>query len=115
MKSTNMHEEDANLVQPAQQELHKRWDGTASMSVLVVDEGNGVVFRTTASDILSLADSPHLTFHIVKPEMKWCSCGVWQDTLFPCHHACAVYRHKFGRDMNYVSFAIVHDYYKHGF
>ena len=29
--------------------------------------------------------------HIVKPALMWCLCGIWQDTLLPCRHACAVY------------------------
>ena len=73
-------EDDSKLVRTAQQELQKRWDGTASMSVLEVEEGSGA-FHVTASDIVSLAESPRPTAHIVKPDMKLCSCGVWQDTL----------------------------------
>ena len=30
--------------------------------------------------------------HIVKPAQQWCSCGVWQEFLYPCRHGCAVYQ-----------------------
>ena len=26
--------------------------------------------------------------YVVKPDKCWCSCGEWQDNLFPCIHAC---------------------------
>jgi hypothetical protein len=30
--------------------------------------------------------------HIVKLGRQWCSCGVWQEFLYPRRHGCAVYR-----------------------
>jgi SWIM zinc finger len=30
--------------------------------------------------------------HIVKPGQQWCSCGMWQEFLYPCRYGCAVYR-----------------------
>ena len=56
-----------------------------------------------------------LSSHTVKPVKKWCSCGVWQDTLLPCKHACAVYRKWKETDYNYVLMNLVDQFYTYGF
>ncbi len=92
--------EDSEVVPPAQHLLRRFRDATASISVIELEDENGV-FRTSAEHIgaVEMEDGvegqtwrPHdhgLPFqrqrsHIVKPHAKWCSCGVWQDTLLPC-------------------------------
>ncbi len=30
--------------------------------------------------------------HIVKPNLQWCTYGIWQDCLYPCCHGCAVFQ-----------------------
>ena len=44
----------------------------------------------------------------------WCSCGVWQDTLLPCRHACAVYRKSKSADKNYILANLIDEYYTFG-
>jgi hypothetical protein len=44
----------------------------------------------------------------------WCSCGVWQDTLLPCQHACAVYCKAKLADKNYIPANLIDVYYIHG-
>jgi hypothetical protein len=49
--------------------------------------------------------------HIVKPSLQWCTCGVRQDYLYPCRHACAVFRKWDERDFQYVLQNHVRRYY----
>ena len=51
------------------------------------------------------------SIHIVKPELEWCSCGVWQDVLYPCRHACAVFRKWKEKEFTYILQHLVHPYY----
>jgi hypothetical protein len=52
--------------------------------------------------------------HIVKPAVKWCSSGVWQDTLLPCRHAALYWKWK-EADFNYILVNFLDDYYMYGF
>ena len=123
--------EDSEVVPPAQQLLRRRWDGTASISVIELEDGNGI-FRTSTAHIGGVEMEHGVegqtwrprdhglplqrqNSHIVKLHAKWCSCGVWQDTLLPCIHACSVYRKINGADLNYILVNLVHDYHKYGF
>ena len=54
------------------------------------------------------------SIHLVKLGTQWCSCGVWQDCMFPCRHACAVFRKWKEVDLNYVFTNLVHDHYTFG-
>ena len=45
----------------------------------------------------------------------WCSCGVWQDMLLPCRHACcAMYRKSKSSDRKYILANLIDEYYTHG-
>ena len=46
--------------------------------------------------------------HIVKPGQQWCSCGVWQEFLYPCHHGCTVYRKWEDKTLEHVLQNVVH-------
>ena len=48
---------------------------------------------------------------VVKPYLEWCSCGVWQDFLYPCRHACAVFRKWQEKEFSYVLRSLVHPFY----
>ena len=134
--------EDSYQSVPWVQRLIKsRWKGTASVSVLELEHECGVYQATTCdsggggnedeeedsddsnkqipkqnkkrrkTESVSLQ---YRTIHVVRPEVMWCSCGVWQDTLLPCRHACAVYRKSKSADENYILANLVHEYYTHG-
>ena len=124
--------QELEIVPRAEQLLKKRWEATASMSVMELEEESGV-FTTTSCDYGGIEDenegdeggrSRHRNIglplqrqssHIVKPAVKWCSCGVWQDTLLPCQHACAVYRKWKEADFNYILLNLIDGYYTYGF
>ena len=57
-----------------------------------------------------LSDGQH-SVHIIKPNLQWCSCGIRQDYLYPCHHTCAVYQKWYERDFQYFLQNHVHWYY----
>jgi hypothetical protein len=75
--------------------------------VMEIELGCGE-FKVTSSEYGSTADegkhdivlsvahrSPmqQQSIHIVRPGVQLlCLCGAWQDCMFPCRHACAVYR-----------------------
>jgi hypothetical protein len=52
---------------------------------------------------------------LVKPDLQWYSCGVWQDFLYPCQQACAVFRKWKEKDFAYVVGNLVHPYYSFEF
>ena len=108
--------EDSEVVPRVAQILKARWDAAASMAVMEIELGCGE-FKVTSSEYGSTADegehdivlsvahgSPmhQRSIHIVRPGVQWCSCGAWQDCMFPCRHACAVYRKWKEVDFNYV-------------
>jgi hypothetical protein len=117
--------------------MKSRWKGTASVEILDLEK-TSVVYQATTWDSGVYDDEDEefdernaenqewkksrkaqpsihqykATF-VVRPEERWCSCGVWQDTLLPCRHACAVYRFK-SLDEKYILANLVHEYYRHG-
>ena len=113
--------------------MNARWEATASISVMELEAGSGVYTTSTCDydggvedeedddqrrrKIQSQKDrlpSQHSSTHIVKPARMWCSCGVWQDTLLPCRHACAVYRKSKSADKNYILANLIDEYYTFG-
>jgi hypothetical protein len=52
------------------------------------------------------------TIYIVKPELQWCTCGIWQDVLYPCWHGFAVFWKWKEKDFSYALQNLVHLYYK---
>ena len=53
--------------------------------------------------------------HIVKPGQQWCSCGVWQEFLYPCHHGCTVYRKWEDKTLEHVLQNVVHPFYRYDY
>jgi SWIM zinc finger len=99
------------------------------MSVLEVEENCGN-FEVIASDYEDPEDDDndndivivgvdvarhHQSLHMVKPDQQWCTCGAWQDCMFPCRHGIAVYRLHKGTDLTYVTSELVHEYHKFGY
>jgi hypothetical protein len=112
---------DSEIVPRAQQLVKYRYESTANMVVMELEQGGGV-YRTSVTDSYDENDPvamggrlQHVTAHQVTPILKHCSCGVWQSTLLPCRHACAVFRKAKGFDLNYILVNFVHDYYTFGF
>ena len=104
--------EDSEVVPRVAQILKAHWDAAASMAVMEIELGCGE-FKVTSSEYGATADDIVLSvahgspmqqqsIHVVKPGVQWCSCGAWQDCMFPCRHACAVYRKWKEVDLNYV-------------
>ena len=80
--------------------LKSRWEKAAAISVLEVEEncGNFEVVspedKENNNDVVVGIHVPRhqQTLHMVNPEKSMCTCGVWQDCMFPCRHGIAVYR-----------------------
>jgi hypothetical protein len=82
-----------------------------------LEEGSGV-FNTSTCEYGNDTGLPlqRQSSHIVKLVARWCSCGgVWQDTLLPCKHACAVFRKWKEADFNYILTNLVDAKYTYGF
>ncbi|KAI2509389.1 plant mutator transposase zinc finger [Fragilaria crotonensis] len=121
--------EDSKVVPRVAQILEAHWDAAASMAVMENELGCGE-FKVTSSEYGSSADEgehdivlsvAHGTpmhqrsIHIVRPGVQWCSCGgAWQDCMFPCQHACAVYRKWKEVNFNYVLTNLVDKNYTFG-
>jgi hypothetical protein len=111
----------SEVVPRVAQMLKIRWDAAASMTVVELESGSGD-FKVVEPSSIAEEDlgeqslqvsggGDHNRLHIVKPDMQWCSCGAWQDFLYPCRHACAVYRKWKEKDFSYVVGNLVHPYY----
>jgi hypothetical protein len=111
-----MTREDSEAVPRITQILKASWDAAASMTVMEIELGCGE-FKVTSSKYGATADegehdiillngqgSPmqQQSTNIIMPVVQWCSCRAWQDCMFPCRHACAVYRKWKEVDLNYV-------------
>jgi hypothetical protein len=125
-RSKYQQRDDWDVVPQVAQILKKRWDAAASLSVDELELGCGdfkVVEQTSVADDLfddnSMSTTPRWgqrsSIHIVKPDMQWCSCGVWQEFMYPCRHGCAVYRKWKEKQFDYVLANLVHPYYKFEF
>ena len=116
-------ERDASEVVPRVAQILKcRWDAAASMSVDELEAGCGdfkVVEPTSIVDEngdenvqrMSRRYGDQNRILIVKPHLEWCSCGVWQDYLYPCRHAWAVFRKWNEKEFNYILRNLVHPFY----
>jgi hypothetical protein len=114
----------SEVVPRVSQIMKHRWDASASISVVEIEDGCGD-FKAIESlsgqeesvdneDVIlrmPLVPGGAHSVHIVKPNLQWCTCGVWQDYLYPCRHACAVFRKWDERDFRYVLQIYVHRYY----
>jgi hypothetical protein len=52
--------------------------------------------------------------HTVTPLARQCTCGVWQDYLVPCCHACAVLKQEYHLSWDDIQNRHVHPYYPCG-
>jgi len=114
--------DDTDVVARVVQIIKKRWDAAASMTVMELEEDCGdfkvVETSITAEDPSDHPMPPahgHMSVHVVKPDLQWCSCGVWQDVMYPCRHACAVYRKWKEKEVDYILSDLVPAYYKFGY
>ena len=113
-------ERDGSEVVPrVAQVLKKRWDAAASMTVLELEAGCGdfkvvepsSLAKDTDDVLLVMGNGGQDRINIVKPDLQWCSCSVWQDFLYPCRHACAVFRKWKEKEFTYVLVNLVHPHY----
>ena len=57
----------------------------------------------------------HHSIHIVNLDNQSCICGIWQDFLYPCQHACAVDRKCKETTFSFILSDMVPDIYKFGY
>jgi hypothetical protein len=69
--------------------LKRRWDAAASITVVEFVHGRGDFKKVVEPSTVQDSDNnPHLpnmplnagqpnTIYIVKPELQWCTCGIW--------------------------------------
>jgi Zinc knuckle/SWIM zinc finger len=121
---------DGSKILPrAERLVNRRWEVTAAISVMELENGRGV-YTTISCDYGGLKDDDddprslsrggilplqRSNTHIVKPDDMWCSCGVWQDTLLPCRHACAVYCMAKLVEKEYIMANLINKYYTHSY
>jgi hypothetical protein len=111
----------SEVVPRVAQILKRRWDAAASMTVNELEVGCGdfkVVEPTSIVEEDGDENVERLSRYgdqnrtvMVKPDSEWCSCGVWQDFLYPCRHACAVFRKWKEKEFSYVLGNLVHPFY----
>ena len=89
------------------------------MTVLELEAGCGDYKVVKPSSVVEDSDDVLLVtgnggqecINIVKPDLQWCNCGVWQDFLNPCCHACEVFRKWKEMEFIHVLMNLVHPYY----
>ena len=122
-RTKHIDREPGEVVPRVAQILKRRWDAAASITVVELVHGCGDFKVVEPSTVQDSDKDPHLpsmtyiagqpnTVYIVKPELQWCSCGIWQDVLYPCRHACAIFRKWKEKDFGYILRNLVHPYYK---
>ena len=116
---------DLEVVPRVARILKARWDAAAGMQVMEL-ELEGGDFKVTSAEygcededgggVDPGARIEQWGHHIVKlsNDLPWCSCGAWQDCMFPCRHGCAVYRKWKEVDFNYVLANLVDEKYTFG-
>ena len=126
LRTKHAEREPSEVVPRVRQILKKRWESANAIDVIELQVGCGD-FKTSEPGYLvdnsneenpneesgrdGISNANHDAFHIVKPDLRFCSCGVWQDVLFPCRHACAVFRKWKGQDLAFVTKHHVHPFY----
>jgi hypothetical protein len=97
-RTKHIDREPGEVVPCVAQILKRRWDAAASITVVESVHGCGDFKVVEPSTVQGSDKDPHLpsmtyiagqpnTVYIVKPELQWCSRGIWQDVLYPCRHA----------------------------
>jgi hypothetical protein len=87
-------EQDGSEVVPrVAQILKRRWDAAASMTVNELEVGcddfkvvepTSIVEEDGDENVERLSRyGDQNRIDIVKPDAEWCSCGIWQDFLYP--------------------------------
>jgi hypothetical protein len=101
-RAKHIDREPGKVVPCVAQILKRRWDAAASIIVVELVRGYGDFKVVEPSTVQDSNNAPHLpnmplnvgqpnTIYIVEPELQWCTCGIWQDVLYPCQHGCAVF------------------------
>ena len=113
-RTKHMDKISTGIVPKVAERLQARWGAAASLSVMELELGCGDIKVVKMSSLqeqdykgdhrigqvpLSVGSQ---VIHILKPAQQWCSCGVWQEFLYPCRHGCTVYRKWEEKDLKYV-------------
>jgi hypothetical protein len=113
------------IVPKVLEKLQLRWDAAAALSVIELQVGCGDFKVVEISglqeeefegdDRIGIVPQSlgSQRIHIVKPGRQWCSCGMWQEFLYPCRHACAVYRKWEEQTLEHVLQHVVHPFYRY--
>ena len=110
------------VVSRVQQIIQMRWDASTQSTVVELNQTDGI-FRVSDSrndDVTVVNDAAatpvvlgrRSATHTVNPGLHECTCGAWQDLLYPCRHACAVYRHHYRKTFQDMM-ELVHPFYKY--
>ncbi len=92
-QAKHIDREPGEVVPCMAQILKRRWDAATSITIAELVCWCGafkVVRQRPAFAQLQFNAGQTNTIYIVKPELQWCTCGIWQDVLYLCWHGCAV-------------------------
>jgi hypothetical protein len=134
LRSKYQGKDDNDIVPRVAQVVKKRWDESAGFDIVELEVGSDQ-FKVvnTAQHTNSQADTedamdeddtnhsiPNIPLvngqrstHILKPDNGWCTCGVWQEFHYPCHHACAYFRKWLEKDLTHVFQSEVDEVYSY--
>ena len=117
--------EATRVVPKVEEKLQLRWDAAAALTATELQAGCGdfKVVETCGLQEEEFEGDDRIgmvppsdgsqRIHIVKPGQQWCSCGVWQEFLYPCHHGCTVYWKWEDKTLEHVlQENVVHPFYR---
>ena len=119
--------EATRVVPKVEEKLQLRWDAAAALSVIELQAGCGDFkeVETCGLQEEEFAGDDRIgmvppsvgsqRIHIVKLWQQWCSCGVWLEFLYPCHHGCAVYRKWEDKTLEHVLQNVLHPFYRYNY
>ena len=112
------------VVGRVQQIIQSRWEASVHSTVIELNQRDGIfmVSNNKAPVVETNVDanndatvpvvlSSRSATHSVNLAMRECTCGAWQDLLYPCRHACAVYKHHYHKTLHDMM-DLVHPFYK---
>jgi hypothetical protein len=116
------------VVGRVQQIVQMRWEACNHLTVIELNVRDGIFMvgdnkvcvterNGDATVVNDVAATPVVlgsrsATHSVKPALRECTCGAWQDLLYPCRHACAVYKHHYHKSMHDMT-KMVHPFYRY--
>ena len=122
-REKNKSKDGDSIVEHVTKILQENWININAYGILQVD-ANGTIFKVTETlkkEDTNVQGMSSLVHHVT-PAAQKCSCGKWQEYLYPCKHSLAFYKLVKGKSLEWIMqtkvnkmwhYSNVKDIYKH--